>query len=140
MGRTRSSLCKRQRWPRKNDPSPAKGTAAGRGGFQEHSFFTRRAMPDLDLRDNLKLVGASKADLEWFDAIGWNDAEVPPAGPESAADYERREALLNATLNAETFAERGASHAGRLAAAIGARLADLRDSQEEDEEEDDAKD
>jgi len=93
-------------------------------------------MPDLDLRDNLKLVGASKADLDWFDSIGWNDAEVPPAGPESVADYERREALLNATLKAETFAERGDSQAGRLAAAIGARLADLRDEEEEDDEKD----
>ncbi len=94
-------------------------------------------MSDLDLRDNLKLVGASKTDLDWFESIGWNDTNVPPAEPEDVADYERREALLNATLTAETFAERGASHAGRLAAAIGARLADLR---EPEEDEDEAKD
>ena len=94
-------------------------------------------MSDLDLRDELKLVGASKADLDWFESIGWNDANVPPAEPADVADYERREALLNATLKAETFAERGASEAGRLAAAIGARLADLR---EPEEDEDEAKD
>jgi hypothetical protein len=92
-------------------------------------------MSELELRDSLKLVGASAADLAWFDSIGWNDADVPPATAESVADYERREALLNATLRAETFAERGASHAGRLAAAIGARLADLRDKQDDEEEE-----
>ena len=36
-------------------------------------------MSELELRDSLKLVGASAADLAWFDSIGWNDAEVPPA-------------------------------------------------------------
>jgi hypothetical protein len=92
-------------------------------------------MSDPELRDDLKLVGALPADLAWFDSIGWNDADVPPATADDVADYERREALLNATLRAETFAERGASHAGRLAAAIGARLADLRDEQEDEEEE-----
>jgi hypothetical protein len=93
-------------------------------------------MTDLDLRDELKLVGVSKADLDWFESINWNDAEVPPAERGDMADYERREALLHATLEGETFAERGASHAGRLAAAIGARLADLRESEDEEEEED----
>lgn len=92
-------------------------------------------MSNPELRDHLKLVGASKADLDWFESIGWNDANVPPAEPEDVTDYERREALLNATLRAETFAERGESHAGRLAAAIGARLADLREPEEEDEDE-----
>ena len=53
----------------------------------------------------------------------------------SAAAYERREKLLNSTLAAETFAERGDSLAGRLAAAIGARLADLRDKADGDDDE-----
>ena len=90
--------------------------------------------PEPDLRDQLKLVGAGDADLDWFESIGWSDKQVPPATEKNAADYERRESLLNATIRAETFAERGASPAGRLAAAIGARLADLRDPDEEEEE------
>ena len=91
-------------------------------------------MSESELRNELKLVGAQPADLAWFDSIGWNDADVPPATADNAADYERREALLNATLRAETFAERGASHAGRLAAAIGARLADLREKAENEDD------
>ena len=94
-----------------------------------------RAMPDLDLPDQLQLAGARKADLDWFESIGWSDANVPPPEPGQVADYERREALLQKTMTAESFAERGASPAGRLAAAIGARLADLRDSEDEGEEE-----
>jgi hypothetical protein len=93
-------------------------------------------MSEPELRDHLKLVGAPQADLDWFDSIGWNDADVPAAEVEDVADYERRETLLNATLRAETFAERGESLAGRLAAAIGARLADLRERDEDDDEKD----
>lgn len=93
-------------------------------------------MSEPELRDHLKLVGAAQADIDWFERIGWDDARVPPATPENMADYERREALLNETLRAETFAERGASLAGRLAGALGARLADLRDEQEGEEEAD----
>ena len=96
-------------------------------------------MPDADLRDLVRLAGASPQDLAWFESIHWDPAKVPPASAETLADYERREALLNSTLDAETFAERGASPAGRLAAAIGAQIANLRDEEEgEDEDEDEA--
>ncbi|MDB5643063.1 MAG: hypothetical protein JWN07_2380 [Hyphomicrobiales bacterium] len=90
-------------------------------------------MPGSELADQLQLAGASPADIAWFASIGWSDANVPEIEPADVADYERREAILNATLKAETFAERGESLAGRLAAAIGARLADLREKQEEDD-------
>ena len=93
-------------------------------------------MAEPELRDQLMLAGATPGDLAWFDRIGWDDARVPEPTPAEVADYQRRESLLNATLTAETFAERGASHAGRLAAAIGARLADLRDREAGEEEAD----
>jgi hypothetical protein len=88
-----------------------------------------------ELRDRLTLEGASAADLAWFDAIGWSDAAVSEVQAGEVADYQRREALLNRSVADLTFAERGESLAGRLAAAIGARLADYRDDRAGDDEE-----
>lgn len=94
-------------------------------------------MPDADLRDLLQLAGASPADLAFFESIGWDPARIPPVEPGMLEDYERREALLNSTLKGETFAERGDSPAGRMAAALGAQIADFRDRAEgEDDVED----
>jgi hypothetical protein len=86
---------------------------------------------DAQLRDRLELAGLSKADLAWFDSFGGDDARVPAPRPEEVADYSRREAALNASVAALTYAERGESPEGRLAAAIGARIADARDPDEE---------
>lgn len=76
----------------------------------------------------LRLAGASPADIAWFEAIHWQDDAVPPVGAEVLAAYRRREQLLNKTIEHLSFAERGASRAGRLAAAIGARIADFTDN------------
>jgi hypothetical protein len=72
--------------------------------------------------------GMTAADIAWADGIGWSAAAVPPVrGPAEAADYERRERLLNAAIAHLSFAERGASPEGKLAAAVGAALANWRD-------------
>lgn len=89
-------------------------------------------MTDATIHALLQKHGLTPADLAWFDRIGWNDAAVPPAEASNAEDYRRREAALNRALDHLTFAERGESREGRLAAALGARLADLRDPDEED--------
>ncbi|MDB5594898.1 MAG: hypothetical protein JWM36_1859 [Hyphomicrobiales bacterium] len=87
-----------------------------------------------NLRDSLIAKGLTSSDIAWFDAIDWNPSSVPPAEPVIIADYQRREQALNATVDGLSFAERGESQAGRLAAAIGARIADLTDPEEEKEE------
>lgn len=85
----------------------------------------------------LRSEGATAGDLAWLDGIGWDDAAVPPASAKVAEDYRRREAALNRAVAHLTFAERGESPEGRLAAAIGARLADLRDPEDEPAEDPD---
>jgi hypothetical protein len=87
---------------------------------------------DTQLKERLRLAGLSAADLAWFDSFGCDDARVPAPRPEEVADYSRREAALNAAIKALTFAERGEALEGRLAAAIGARIADVRDPDEEE--------
>jgi len=69
----------------------------------------------------------TQADNDWFAAHHWDAAAIPPANADNAADYRRREAALNAAIAHLSVTERGESREGRLAAAIGARLADLRD-------------
>lgn len=76
----------------------------------------------------------SADDAAWLRKIGWNDAAVPPvAGADDAERYARLEKALNNALRGATFAERGESAEGRMAAAIGARLADWRDQDDKDE-------
>jgi hypothetical protein len=87
---------------------------------------------DAQLKERLELAGLSKADLAWFDSFGCDDARVPAPRPGEVADYSRREAALNASIQALTFAERGEAPEGRLAAAIGARIADARDPDEDE--------
>lgn len=84
----------------------------------------------------LRLVGASAQDLSWFESFGWRDDGVPPASAQDVEAFRRREALLNASLEGLTFAERGTSKAGHLAAAIGARIADFEDARAGDDEAD----
>ncbi|WP_294536960.1 hypothetical protein [uncultured Rhodoblastus sp.] len=87
---------------------------------------------DAQLKERLELAGLSATDLAWFDSFDCDDARVPVPRPGEIADYSRREAALNAAVKALTFAERGEAPEGRLAAAIGARIADARDPEEEE--------
>lgn len=76
----------------------------------------------------------SPADESWFASLGWRDDAVPPiAGEADYQAYARREAALKAATAHLGFSERGASREGRLAAAIGARMADWREREEEEE-------
>ncbi len=118
-------------WELIPEPASAQVGALGVGTTVDPTSIPK--MPDADLPDLLKLAGASPQDLAWFEGLAWDPARVPEATPDDLADYECREALLNSTLTAETFAERGESPAGRLAAAIGARIADLKDRLEGEE-------
>ena len=86
---------------------------------------------DADMRERLSLAGLSAGDIAWFDSFGCDDAAVPKPGRAEIADYRRREAGLNASVAALTFAERGASKEGKLAAAIGALVADAEDEDED---------
>jgi hypothetical protein len=75
----------------------------------------------------------SVEDQRFFRALGWDDAKVPAIrSDQEAADYARREGALNAAIAALTPAERGASAEGRLAAALGAALANWRERYEEE--------
>jgi hypothetical protein len=78
-------------------------------------------------RGRLAAAGLGPEDLAWFDQHGWNDADIPPPAPNEVPAYQRREAGLNSAIAGLGITERGQSLEGRLAAAIGARLADLRD-------------
>lgn len=84
-------------------------------------------------RARLAAVGLGRDDLAWVESLGWSDAAVPaPKDAREAEAYRRREAKLNAAVSSLTYAERGESPEGRLAAAIGARLADWRDGDEDE--------
>jgi len=82
---------------------------------------------DAAMRERLNLAGLTGADIDWFESFGCDDARVPKPRADQLADYRRREAALNASIAALSFAERGESSEGRLAAAIGARIADAED-------------
>ncbi|MFO1115217.1 MAG: hypothetical protein U1E28_06005 [Beijerinckiaceae bacterium] len=74
-------------------------------------------------------AGLGPQDMIWLDRLGWKDSAVPEIGnADHYADYRRREKLLNAAVAHLSFAERADSPEGRLAAAIGARIADWRDA------------
>jgi hypothetical protein len=87
---------------------------------------------DAQSRERLQRAGLTGADLAWIDSFGGNDAAVPKPRPDEIADYRRREAALNASVAPLTFAERGESPEGKLAAAIGAKVADVLDPDEEE--------
>lgn len=87
-----------------------------------------------EARVRVLAAGMSAADVEWIDGLGWNDASVPPVrSAAQLADYKRREQILNAAVAHLSFAERGDSPEGRLAAAIGAEVANWSDRAEEAE-------
>jgi hypothetical protein len=79
------------------------------------------------LKARLAKLGLIEDDLSWFDTLQWSDANVPAPAPHEVDAYLRREAALNADIAKLGVLERGESVQGRLAAAIGARLADLKD-------------
>ena len=89
---------------------------------------------DAQMKQRLEMAGLTSADLAWLDSFGCDDKAVPPPRPEEIDAYRRREAALNASIAPLTFFERGISQEGKLAAAIGARIADADDP---DEDEDD---
>ncbi len=87
------------------------------------------------LRMRLSQAGLTAADADWFSRIGWSDAAVPAVDSDAQSiDYQRREAALNVAAGSMSFAERAASLEGKLAAAIGARVADWNDRADESEE------
>lgn len=87
-----------------------------------------------EARARMLAAGANKDDLAWLDAMGWNDSNAPKVrGEADLADLKRREAMLNAAVAHLSFAERAASPEGKLAAALGARIADWSDRGEADE-------
>jgi hypothetical protein len=75
------------------------------------------------------------ADARWLESIGWSDAKVPPV--ETAADaerYARIEKQIAHAIAPLSFAERSDSLEGRLAAELGARLADWREAADDDKD------
>lgn len=90
-----------------------------------------------ETRARLAAAGMGADDLRWLDSIGWSDAAVPPARageiggrrrglspPRGEAQRRRRRARLRRA---------GQSPEGKLAAALGARLADARDGDDDEE-------
>lgn len=70
----------------------------------------------------------SPADAAWLRAQGWNDADVPAIASASDAErYARIEAAIGKAMKGTSFAERGESAEGRMAAALGAHLANWRE-------------
>jgi hypothetical protein len=82
---------------------------------------------DAAMRERLIMAGLDAADIAWLDSFGCDDSRVPKPRAGDIPLYRRREAGLNASVAALTFAERGQSREGRLAAAIGASVADAED-------------
>lgn len=94
-------------------------------------------MPDESLAESrvrAAAAGLGADDMAWLDRLGWKDSAVPDVRSEvELADYRRRERALNAAVAHLSFAERGESPEGKLAAAIGAKVADWQDKGEGDE-------
>ncbi len=86
------------------------------------------------LKRRLTKWGLTSDDLAWFDSIDWRDSNVPPPAPGQVEQYKRCEAALNADIASLGMLEKASTLQSRLAAAIGARLADARegDAGEED--------
>ncbi len=85
---------------------------------------------DAETRLKLTQAGLTQADFSWFDGFDWNDKAVPALRADQMADYQRREAVLNKAVAELSFAERGESIEGKLAAAIGAIVANAKDAQD----------
>lgn len=86
-----------------------------------------------EIRSRLKEHGLTEVDLNWLDGLAWSDAAIPPIGTSrEAADYMRREKALNSSVSALLLLERVESIEGKLAASIGAALANWKEHGEED--------
>ena len=86
-----------------------------------------------EARVRLLAAGATQKDLDWFDSLGWNDSHTPPVASDAdAAEFRRRETILNASIAHLSFPERAESPEGKLAAAIGAQVANWSDRDEND--------
>lgn len=87
-----------------------------------------------EIRGLLKKQGMLEADLAWLDSIGWRDSAVPPIESEDQAeDYSRREAALNGSIAALLPADRANRIESKLAASIGAALANWRDGSDDED-------
>jgi hypothetical protein len=94
-------------------------------------------MPDPDAlaesRARALAAGLGPQDLAWLDGLGWKDSAVPEIKGEAVlADYQRREKALASAVAHLTFAERADSPEGKLAAALGAKIADWADKDDAD--------
>ena len=90
--------------------------------------------PLAESRARAAAAGLGPDDMAWLDGLRWSDSAVPPvAGEGQVADYRRRERALNAAVAHLTFAERGESPEGKLAAAIGAKIADWQDKADDED-------
>ncbi len=87
---------------------------------------------DAQIRERLQLAGFSAADIAWFESFGGDASRVPAPNPDDIAAYRRREAALNAAVAPLSFSERGELPEGRLAAAIGAQVANAQDKDEDE--------
>ena len=86
-------------------------------------------------RTRLSAAGLDPADVRWLDSLGFNDAAIPPVESEAqAADYERRASRLSALAAGLSLWERETALESKLAAAIGARIADWKDRLSGDDE------
>jgi hypothetical protein len=75
-------------------------------------------------RVRLSKVGMGEEDVSWLEARRWSEAAIPPVmWPCDTHVYRRRKALLNKAIEDLSATERSASLEAKLAAAIGARLA-----------------
>ncbi|MGL5734157.1 MAG: hypothetical protein ACRCYS_04745 [Beijerinckiaceae bacterium] len=87
-------------------------------------------MIDASMRSKLEAAGVPLADVRWLERFGFRDDAMPAVADATEAEaYRKRIASLTASVAALTFPERAASPQSRLAAALGARLADWEDQQ-----------
>jgi hypothetical protein len=84
------------------------------------------------VKNALLNAGMRDDDLAWLDNFGWSPSKIPAPTAVELSDYKRREFLLNKSILYLGIVERGASLQGKLAAAIGAHLANLRDPDDEE--------
>lgn len=86
-----------------------------------------------EIRAALTQQGMTQADLAWLDSLGWSDAAVPPVSSDAeAADYARREKALNASIAGLLSVDRIDRIESKLAAAIGAAVANWKDRDEDE--------
>ena len=86
-----------------------------------------------EIRSALKHHGMTQGDLAWLDSLGWSDAAIPPvSNAEDAADYARREQALNASIADLLAMDRIERIESKLAAAIGAQVANWNDRDEDE--------